>query len=179
MAAANVTFVPCPFVTYEHAKTPPTREKYAELVKWRGETHLYLPRLSPLPEEDVAVSAESDRSQEFTFTLVRLSDNKEFTSVPIPVGEDYPSAVWGDDDQNNYLVAQFDDGEEFEEPVGRPDYNERRRYRKLRHVYFELDADTGVLTAVDETSEDDGAEDPPQTTSSAHRMVGQSGSTGT
>ena len=159
---SDAQLVPCPFVTYERAKTPPTREKYAELVKWRGETHVFLPRLSPLPEEDVAVTTESDRSQEFTCTLVRLSDNKEFTSAPIPVGEDYPSSAWGDNDQHQYLVVQFDDGEEFEEPVGRPDYNERRRYRKLRHVYFELDADAGVLAVVRETGEDDGATDPPR-----------------
>ena len=158
-AMSDAQFVPCPFVTYEHAKTPPTRKKYAELVKWRGETHLYLPKLFPLPEEDVAVSADSDRSREFTFTLVRLSDNKEFTSAPTHVGEDFPSAVWGDGDQSARFVVQFDDGKQFDESVGRPDYSERRRYRALRHVYFELDADTGVLTKVDETSENDGAED--------------------
>ena len=154
---SDARLVPCPFVTYERAKTPPNRKKYAELVKWRGETHLYLPRLFPLLRE--AVSADSDRSREFTFTLVRLSDNKEFTSAPIPVGKDFPSAVWGDDDQSARFVVQFDDGEKFDEPVGRRDYNERRRYRALRHVYFELDADTRVLTNVDETSENDGAKD--------------------
>lgn len=154
-AMSDAEFVPCPFVTYEHAKTPPTRKKYAELVEWRGETHLYLPRLSDLPYHTLR------RSHEFTFTLVRLSDNKEFTSVPIPVGRDFPSAVWGDEDNDARLVAQFDDGKEFDDwrAAGRPDYNERRRYGALRHVSFELDAVTGVLRNVDETSENDGAED--------------------
>lgn len=144
----------CPFVTYKSTKTAPSRHRRANLVQWRDDSYVFLPK--PLVER---ASDDDEYRYDYVFDLVRLSDNLVFTSPTLRVGEDAATVKANSD---NFLAVQFDDDEIIDDPFD--NFNPlnptatgtRARFHKCRHLCFDINSNMTQLELVEERLEVNG-----------------------